>query len=61
MYVTPELMPQGVVASVSMRGAPMLIQFTNPQQPRYGTGLTSITLPTAECLLPGMGPLDRGY
>jgi len=61
LYVTPELMPQGVIASVSMRGAPMLIQFTNPQQPRYGMGLTSISLPMVEALIPGQGPLDRGY
>lgn len=60
-YATPELMPQGVVPSVSMRGAPILIQFTNPQQPLYGMGLTSITPPPAEALIPGQGPLDRGY
>jgi hypothetical protein len=54
-------MPQGVVASVSPRGAPLLIQFTNPQQPRYGTGLTSLSVPAAESLIPGQGPLDRGY
>lgn len=60
-YVTPELVPQGCVHSVSPRGAPLLIQFTNPQQPRYGMGLTSISLPAAEALIPGQGPLDRGY
>ena len=60
-YVTPELMPQGVLLSISPRGAPLLIQFTNPQQPRYGMGLTSISTPTVEALIPGQGPLDRGY
>jgi hypothetical protein len=60
-YVTPELLPQGVVPSISPRGAPLLIQFTNPQQPRYGMGLTSISLPAVESVIPGQGPLDRGY
>lgn len=60
-YVTPELMPQGILASVSQRGAPILIMFTNPQQPRYGMGLTSISTPAVPALLPGQGPIDRGY
>jgi hypothetical protein len=60
-YVTPELIPQGCVASVSPRGAPMLIQFTNPQQPRYGTGLTSWSALSTQQLIPGQGPIDRGY
>jgi hypothetical protein len=63
-YPTPEVMPQGVVLSQSPRGAAMLIQFTNPQQPLYGTGLTSrgATLPPpAESNIPGQGPIDRGY
>jgi hypothetical protein len=68
-YVSPELMPQGNVSSYALRqtsagpfgSAPLLIAFTNPQQPRYGTGLTSITLPTVSVLLPGQGPIDRGY
>jgi hypothetical protein len=60
-YATPELMPQGVVASISPRGAPILVQFTNAQRPLYGTGLTSITRPSVDVLLPGQGPIDRGY
>jgi hypothetical protein len=60
-YVTPELIPQGVQPALSLRGAPMLVQFTNPQQPLYGNGLTSRTLPSSGELWPGQGPLDRGY
>lgn len=60
-YITPELMPQGCVASTSLRGAPLFIQFTNPQQPRYGMGLTSISLPASGELWPGQGPINRGY
>lgn len=60
-YVSVELMPQGAIASSSPRGAPILVMFTNPQRPRYGTGLTSITLPSSGELWPGQGPIDRGY
>ena len=63
-YPTPELIPQGVVLSQSPRGAAMLIAYTNPQQPLYGTGLTSrgATLPPpAESFIIGQGPIDRGY
>ena len=60
-YPTPELIPQGAVASVSQGGRPLLIMYTNPQRPLYGTGLTSYTLPPAEVLIPGQGPIDRGY
>jgi hypothetical protein len=64
MYPTPEPIPQGVVLAQSPRGASMLIAYTNPQQPLYGTGLTSraATLPDpTTALLPGQGPIDRGY
>jgi hypothetical protein len=60
-YATPELIPQGVVASLSPRGAELFIVYTNPQQPRFGMGLTSISLPAGEQLVPGQGPIDRGY
>jgi len=54
-------MPQGIVLSSSIRGAPLYIQFTNPQRPEYGTGTRSASLPAARELLPGQGPIDRGY
>jgi hypothetical protein len=60
-YVTPELIPQGCQLSTSPRGAALLIAFTNPQQPRYGMGLTSLSMPAQSELLPGQGPIDRGY
>lgn len=60
-YPTPELMPQGVVLSQSPRGAAMLIAFTNPQQPLFGMGLTSASHAPSFELIPGQGPLDRGY
>jgi len=60
LYVTPELIPQGVRMDQSIRGAPMLIMFSNPQQPRFGMGLTSITPPPQVQLIPGQGPIDRG-
>ena len=62
-YASVELLPQGVVASVSawQRGAPILIMNTNPQRPRYGTGTTAISDPSVQVLLPGQGPIDRGY
>lgn len=60
-YPTAELIPQGVVLSRSPRGAAMLICYTNPQQPLYGMGLVSRSDPPASVLLPGQGPLDRGY
>lgn len=60
-YVTPELIPQGVILSQSIRGAPILIQFTNPQRPEYGTGTRSMSTPATEALIPGQGPIDRGY
>jgi hypothetical protein len=60
-YATPELIPQGCQASLSPRGAPILVAFTNPQQPLYGTGLTSISVPPSGELWPGQGPIDRGY
>jgi len=61
LYVTPELMPQGMLASTSPRGASMLILFTNPQRPLYGTGLTSASLASSSQLIPGQGPIVRGY
>ena len=60
-YTTPELIPQGIRMDQSIRGAPMLIMFTNPQQPRFGTGLTSLTPPARIQVIPGQGPIDRGY
>ena len=60
LYVTPELIPQGAQLDQSIRGAPMLIMFTNPQQPRYGMGLTSITPTPQVQIIPGQGPINRG-
>ena len=60
-YATLELLPQGVVPSVSPRGAALLIAFTNPQQPLYGMGLTSRSLPCSGDVWPGQGPIERGY
>jgi hypothetical protein len=60
-YVTAELMPQGVVLSQSPRGAAMYIVNTNPQQPLYGMGLTSASMSASQQLIPGQGPIDRGY
>lgn len=60
-YVSVELIPQGTRLSESPRGAPLLIAFTSPQRPRYGTGLTSLSSPSTAELWPGQGPIDRGY
>jgi hypothetical protein len=60
-YVSAELIPQGVRMDTSLGGAPLLIAFTNPQQPRYGMGLTSISQPATAQLYPPQGPIDRGY
>ena len=61
-YPTPELIPQGTLLSVSPRGAPLLIAFTNPQRPLFGTGLRSPTLPPPIfALFPPQGPIARGY
>jgi hypothetical protein len=59
-YIATELIPQGVRLIESPRGAPMLVMFTNPQQPRFGMGLTSITPPPLVQIIPGQGPIDRG-
>lgn len=60
-YVTPELMPQGIVLTQSIRGAPIYVQFTNPQRPEFGTGTRSASSAPVQVLLPGQGPIDRGY
>jgi hypothetical protein len=60
-YVSVELLPQGVRPSTSLRGAPLLVAFTNPQQPRYGMGLTSLTPPATMQFYPDQGPIRRGY
>jgi hypothetical protein len=60
-YISPELIPQGCVQSQSLRGAILLIANTNPQVPRYGTGLTSWSALSTQQLYPPQGPIDRGY
>lgn len=60
-YDTLEPMPQGTVNALSPRGAPMLIMFSSPQRPRFGSGTRSMGLAASQELLPGQGPINRGY